>query len=174
MEDLFQWFGTYGWAVWLVLFLGLAAVETLTLDLLFAMLSVGALAAMLAALFSAPVFLQVVIFCLVALLMILLVRPVALRHLKGSTGEARSNVDRLIGSSAVALETVGGASGTVKLAGEVWTARTADGSTVAAGTLMNVARIEGATAVVQPAGATDGGTDAGAAGDGGAAGGGEA
>lgn len=168
MEDLYQWLGTYGWAVWLVLFLGLAAVETLTLDLLFAMLSVGALAAMLAALFSAPVFLQVVIFCLVALLMILLVRPVALRHLKGSSPETRSNIDRLIGEPAVALESVGGSAGTVRLAGEVWTARTADGSTVAAGTVMNVARIDGATAVVQPAHGSHAADDGGAAAAGGA------
>ncbi|CEA08138.1 hypothetical protein BN1051_01476 [Arthrobacter saudimassiliensis] len=169
MEELYQWLGTYGWAVWLVLFLGLAAVETLTLDLIFAMLSVGALAAMLGALFGAPLFLQVVIFCLVALLMILLVRPVALRHLKGGSAETRSNVDRLIGESAVALDTVGGSAGTVRLAGEVWTARTADGSTVAAGTLMNVARIDGATAVVQPAHGGHAADDGGAA-----AGGGEA
>ena len=151
MQDVYQWLIDYGWAVWLVLFLGLAAVETLTLDLLFAMLSVGALAGMLAALFGAPLFLQVVVFCIVALLMIVLVRPLALRHLERGPRDQRSNIDRLIGSPAVALEAVSGTTGTVKIGGDIWTARTTDASTLAAGAPVLVTRIDGATAVVVPA-----------------------
>ena len=155
MQDVYQWLLDYGWAVWLVLFLGLAAIETLTLDLFFAMLSVGALGAMLAAIVGAPVFLQVVVFCIVALLMIGVVRPLALKHLERGPKDQRSNIDRLIGESARALETVSGSTGIVKIGGDVWTARTPDGSTLAAGASVLVTRIEGATAVVvaAPAGA---------------------
>lgn len=151
MQDVYQWMLDYGWAVWLVLFLALAAVETLTLDLFFAMLSVGALAAMLAAIFSAPLFLQVVVFCIVALLMLAVVRPVALKHLEAGSKEQRSNVDRLIGEPARTLEAVSATTGTVKIGGDVWTARTADGSTLPPHEDVLVARIDGATAVVIPA-----------------------
>jgi membrane protein implicated in regulation of membrane protease activity len=151
MQEVNQWLLDYGWAVWLVLFLALAAIETLTLDLFFAMLSVGALGAMLAAILGAPVFLQVVVFCIVSLLMIFLVRPVAMKHLERGPRDQRSNIDRLIGASAVALEAVSASAGTVKIGGDIWTARTADGSSLTAGSPVLVTRIEGATAVVLPA-----------------------
>ncbi|MBP3043124.1 NfeD family protein [Arthrobacter jiangjiafuii] len=151
MQDVYQWLLDYGWAVWLVLFLALAAIETLTLDLFFAMLSVGALGAMLAAILGAPLFLQVLVFCIVALLMIVLVRPVALKHLERGPRDQRSNIDRLIGAPALTLEAVSGTAGTVKLGGEVWTARTPDGSSLIAGEPVLVTRIDGATAVVVPA-----------------------
>jgi membrane protein implicated in regulation of membrane protease activity len=148
MQDVYQWLLDYGWAVWLVLFLGLAAIETLTLDLFFAMLSVGALGAMLAAIFGAPLFLQVVVFCIVALLMIVLVRPLALKHLERGPRDQRSNVERLIGAPALTLEAVSGTAGTVKIGGDIWTARTPDGSSLTAGAPVLVTRIDGATAVV--------------------------
>lgn len=151
MQDVYQWLLDYGWAVWLVLFLALAAIETLTLDLFFAMLSVGALAAMLAALFGAPLFLQVVVFAIVALLMIVLVRPLALKHLERGPRDQRSNIDRLIGAPALTLEAVSGTTGTVKIGGDIWTARTPDGSSLTAGAPVLVTRIDGATAVVVPA-----------------------
>ncbi len=155
MQELYIWLVDYGWVLWLVLFLGFAAIETLTLDLFFAMLSAGALAAMLAAVLSAPLFLQVVVFCVVALLMIVLVRPAALKHLKTGSKEQRSNIERLIGDTAVTLEPVGSRTGTVKIGGDTCTARTGDGSLLPAGEQVAVTRIEGATAVVEPLRATE-------------------
>lgn len=149
MQDVFEWMLSYGWALWLVLFLGFAAVEALTLDLFFAMLSVGALAAMVASLFAAPVFLQVVIFALVSVLMIGVVRPLALMHLRHSTKDQLSNIDRLVGGPALTLEPVSGTAGTVKIGGETWSARSADSTELPAGVQVTVARIDGATAVVE-------------------------
>ncbi|WP_374058894.1 NfeD family protein [Arthrobacter sp. MSA 4-2] len=150
-ETMFGWLVENPWILWLVLFLGLAAVETLTLDLMFLMLSVGALAALIASFVTGSFFLQGLAFCVVALMMVLLVRPIALRHLRGATGDQRSNIDRLIGEPALALETVTSSSGTVKIGGDTWSARTLDGISVPAGARLAVARIEGATAVVEPA-----------------------
>lgn len=152
MQEVYEWMLSYGWALWLVLFLGFAAVEALTLDLFFAMLSVGALAAMLASFFAAPVFLQVVVFALVSVLMIAVVRPLALRHLQNSTPDQLSNIDRLVGGPALTLEPVSELAGTVKIGGDTWTARSLDGSLLPAGTQVSVARIDGATAVVEAAG----------------------
>ncbi|WP_299169576.1 NfeD family protein [uncultured Arthrobacter sp.] len=143
-----DWLVQNTWILWLVLMLGLAAVETLTLDLFFLMLATGALAGLIGALAGTTFFIQVVIFCVVSLLMVLLVRPVALKHLKRGTVEQLSNIDRLIGEDALTLEPVTGQSGTVKLGGDTWTARTADGSLLPAGSRVTVSRIDGATAVV--------------------------
>ncbi|WP_231707472.1 MULTISPECIES: NfeD family protein [unclassified Arthrobacter] len=151
MQEIYEWLLSYGWALWLVLFLGFAAVEALTLDLFFAMLSVGALAAMLTSFFAAPLFLQVVVFAVVAVLMIGAVRPFALRHLQHSTKDQLSNIDRIVGAPALTLESVTASSGTVKIGGDTWSARSADGSLLPPGVAVNVERIDGATAVVVPA-----------------------
>lgn len=145
---MFDWLVQNTWILWLVLMLGLAAVETLTLDLFFLMLATGALAGLVGALAGATFFIQVLIFCVVSLMMVLLVRPVALKHLKGGSAEQASNIDRLIGERALALEPVTGRSGTVKIGGDTWTARSADGSSLPAGSQVTVSRIDGATAVV--------------------------
>ena len=145
---MFEWLLENGWILWLVLFLGLAAVETLTLDLFFVMMAMGALAAMISTFLGAAFFLQVIIFCVVSLLMVLVVRPVALKHLKRGSPDQLSNVDRLIGESALTLDVVTGESGTVKIGGDTWSARTLDGSLIQAGERVAVTRIDGATALI--------------------------
>ncbi|MGW6173095.1 NfeD family protein [Arthrobacter sp. NPDC055138] len=147
---MIEWIVANSWVTWLVVFLILAIVEMVTLDLFFIMMSSGALVALFAALLGLPFWLQVVIFCVVALLMVLFVRPVALRHLHRGPRDLATNVDRLIGESAIALESVTDHSGVVKIGGDTWTARSADGSAIPAGQRVSVARIEGATAVVTP------------------------
>ena len=59
-----------------------------------------------------------------------------------------------LGRSAVVIDRVSDASGTVKLAGETWTARTAAG-TIEPGEEVVVDRIDGATAVVSRVPAID-------------------
>lgn len=146
-----EWLLDNGWIIWLILFLGLAAVETITLDLFFIMLSVGALGGLVAALTGVGAVLQIVVFAVVSLLMILLVRPVAVRHLRKGPADQLDNMDRLVGATALALEPVTSLSGTVKIGGDTWTARSADGVPLPAGARVSVARIDGATAVVEPA-----------------------
>lgn len=145
---MFEWLADNGWVLWLILFLGLAAIESITLDLLFLMLSSGALAALVATFLGAPFVLQVVLFCIVALLMIVLVRPIALKHLKKGPREQRTNIERLVGEAALTLEPVTGHSGRVKIGGDTWSAKTADGSSIEAGQRVSVSRIDGATAVI--------------------------
>ncbi|MGM0930767.1 MAG: NfeD family protein [Actinomycetota bacterium] len=152
---MIEWIVANSWVTWLVVFLILAIIEMMTLDLFFIMMSSGALVALFAALLGLPFWLQVVIFCVVALLMVLFVRPVALRHLRSGPRDLATNVDRLIGESAMTLESVTDHSGVVKIGGDTWTARSSDGSAIPPGQRVSVARIEGATAVVTPQ-STDG------------------
>lgn len=82
-------------------------------------------------------------------LLFVFVRPIARRHTQ-LPPLARTGVDALVGQRATVLETVGGAApGTVKLGGEVWTARpTVEGHTIPAGARVEVVAIDGATALV--------------------------
>jgi membrane protein implicated in regulation of membrane protease activity len=144
---MFEWLGGNWWALWLTLFLAFAVIEMITLDLFFIMLGGGTLAALVADFAGAELWLQIVVFCVVSLLMIAFVRPIALAHLKKGPTEQRSNVDRLIGEQALVMEAVSSTSGLVKIGGDVWTARSVSG-VLAAGQKVVVSAIDGATAVV--------------------------
>jgi membrane protein implicated in regulation of membrane protease activity len=119
-----------------------------TLDLVFLMLSAGALAAAAAAGLGAPFGLQLVIAIGVAIGMLGVVRPIALRHLR-TPAAIRTGTDALVGSGAVAIARVDAHGGQVKLKGEVWSARTYDPSMVIEpGRNVEVVQIDGATAIV--------------------------
>jgi len=147
---MFEWLGENWWALWLTVFLAFAVVVMLTLDLFFIMLGGGALAGLIADFSGADFWLQIVIFCVVSLLMIVFVRPVALNHLRKGPAEQLSNIDRLIGQPALVIEAVSSTSGLVKIGGDVWSARSATG-VLDAGATVQVTKIDGATAVVAPA-----------------------
>ncbi|MFJ5696828.1 NfeD family protein [Arthrobacter sp. NPDC093139] len=146
---MFEWLGQNWWALWLTVFLVFAAVEMLTLDLFFIMLGGGALAAVVADFAGADFWLQIVAFCVVSLLMIAFVRPVTLKHLHKGPAEQRTNIDRLIGETALVMEPVTATGGRVKIGGDIWSARS-DSGVLAEGQRVVVAAIEGATAVVAP------------------------
>lgn len=146
---MFEWLAENWWALWLTVFLAFAVVEMITLDLFFIMLGGGAMAGLLADFAGADPWLQIVIFCVVSLLMIGFVRPVALRHLRNGPAEQRSNIERLIGESALVMEPVTESGGLVKIGGDVWSARSEAGA-LAPGQHAVVSAIEGATAVVVP------------------------
>ena len=146
---MFEWLGENLWALWLAVFLTFAVVEMLTLDLFFILLGGGALAGLVADFAGADFWLQIVSFCVVALLMIGFVRPVALKHLHKGPAEQRSNIERLIGESALVMEPVSASGGLVKIGGDIWSARSEAGL-LAPGQRAVVSAIDGATAVVAP------------------------
>ncbi|MBK5248186.1 MAG: NfeD family protein [Actinomycetales bacterium] len=140
-----------GWLWWFGLALILGVIEMLTLDLMFLMFAGGAAAAAVAGALGADLWVQVVVFAVVSVLLLVGVRPWAVRRLKASTPEAYTNIAAHIGRTATVLADVSDRAGRVKLAGEVWTARVEhQGVVLPVGSVVQVVRIEGATAVVEP------------------------
>jgi membrane protein implicated in regulation of membrane protease activity len=140
--------GGLDWVAWLGLAVVLGIIEVASLDLIFAMLAVGALAGLVCGLFTDNVLLQVLVFLAVSVGMLFVVRPIALRHLR-TPHAIRTGTDALVGARGVVLEAVDGEGGRVKLKGEVWSARSFDpGRSIAAGQHVEVVQIDGATAVV--------------------------
>jgi membrane protein implicated in regulation of membrane protease activity len=135
--------------IWLIAALALAGAEALTGDLFLLMLSGGALAAAgSAAAFDWPVWTDGAVFLVVALLLIVLVRPALRRRLAAGTGLPEP-MKALEGKNALVLDRVARHEGQVKLDGEVWTARPLDDADVyEPGDHVTVMRIDGATAVV--------------------------
>lgn len=138
----------YDWLVWLGVAVVLGIVEVTTLSLVFAMLSVGALAGAVTALVTDALAVQVLVALAVTVAMLAGVRPIALRHLR-TPHALRTGMNALVGAPAVVLEPVDGRDGRVKVRGEVWSARSFDPTQVIeAGRNVEVVQIEGATAIV--------------------------
>jgi len=110
--------GGYDWAAWLGLAVLLGVVEVTTLDLTFAMLAAGALAGAATGLVTDNLVLQALVALVVAVAMLAVVRPVALRHLRTPLA-IRTGTDALVGERGQAIAAVDGQSGQIKLKGEV-------------------------------------------------------
>lgn len=136
------------WLIWLIAAVALAGAEALTGDLFLLMLSGGALAAVVSSLLVDNYVLDGVVFAVVALLLLVLVRPALRRRFAEGTGLPEP-MKALEGKSALVLDRVGRHEGQVKLEGEVWTARPLnDDDVYEAGDHVTIMRIDGATAVV--------------------------
>lgn len=136
------------WVWWVAAGIVLVVVEVTTLDLTFLMLAAGALAGAGAAALGAGLPFQFVVAVVAAFAGLAVVRPIALRHLRQPV-ETRTGVAALVGNKALVLERVDAHSGRVKLAGEVWSARSYDAEAVhEEGAMVDVVEIDGATAVV--------------------------
>lgn len=147
---MIEWFGENLWAAWLSLTFVLLVLEVFTLDMLFLMLSAGALAAMTVSLAGGDGWIQVVVAAITALLMLGAVRPVALKHLKKGSPDQLTNIDRMQGMEAHALESVTDTEGLAEVDGGTWTARVVGGHTIEAGTSAVVESVDGATVYLKP------------------------
>ncbi|MDO5495243.1 MAG: NfeD family protein [bacterium] len=138
-----------GWLLWLIGAIVLAIVEMFTLDFIFLMLAGGALGAMIAALAGGPLWVQVVAFAIVSTLLLFLARPAVRSWMESRTPETRTNFKALKGRTAEVVSEVTSRGGRVKLAGEVWSARSARPDEVFyEGQGVLVVDIDGAFAVV--------------------------
>ncbi|MER7607783.1 NfeD family protein [Nocardioides sp. NPDC127503] len=139
------------WSIfWILVAVLLGVAEAFTMTLAFAFVAGGALLAAGSAALGAPVLVQLLVFVLAGGGSVLLVRPVARRHL-AVPPPSRDGTDALVGRQAVVLAEVSYAHGLVRLAGEEWTARPYDEDLVIpVGCRVDVLEIEGATALVHP------------------------
>lgn len=136
------------WVIWIVVAGLLAIGEILTLSFFMGPIAVAAVLAAIAALLGAGTALQMVVFILASAASLLVLRPIARRHLV-TPAKIRTGTAALIGAPAVVLQRVDRDGGTIKLSGEVWSARTYDEDVVLEpGERVQVMKIEGATALV--------------------------
>ncbi|MET8245583.1 NfeD family protein [Streptomyces sp. NPDC005202] len=136
------------WVWWLVgaAALGIPLVVTAMPE--FGMLAVGAVAAAVVAGLGFDVVIQVLALIVVSVALIAVVRPIAARH-SAQRPQLATGIDALKGKQAVVLERVDGSGGRIKLAGEVWSARSLDTDRAyEVGQEVDVVDIDGATAIV--------------------------
>jgi len=136
------------WVIWMVAAGVLAIGEIFTLSFFLGPIAVAAAVAAVAALIGVGIAIQIVVFIAASAASLLVLRPVARRHLH-TPSQLRTGTAALVGERAVVLERVDGDGGQIKLAGEVWTARAYDeDEVIEPGARVQVLQIQGATALV--------------------------
>ena len=136
--------------IWLIAMVILLVVEAMVPGLISIWFAIGALAALISALFHAPVWLQLVWFFAISILTLVLTRPFVKKYVNSRV--TPTNADVVIGKDAVVTERIDNlhAQGAVMLDGKVWTARTEkEQVTVEAGETVRVLRIEGVKLIVE-------------------------
>lgn len=110
--------------------------------------AVGALAAGICALLDLPIFVQIIVCLLVSILFIVIVRPFAVKYLRGNI--TPTNADRLIGDFGIVTKQIEEDDwGEVRIHGMVWSAVSVGHEVIETGTKVRIAAIEGAKLLVQ-------------------------
>jgi membrane protein implicated in regulation of membrane protease activity len=138
------------WLIWLVVAVLLGVAEIFTLTAALGVVGAAAVVPAVLAAVGLPLPVQLAAFAVAAAAGVVLVRPVALRHMRQPQLE-RFGVDALVGKRAFVVRAVTDRDGLVRIDGEDWTARSFDDDTVIPeGAAVSVMRISGTTAYVYP------------------------
>ena len=132
--------------IWFITALVLVIAEIVTLNLVFASFAVGSAVACVAALASENFLIQFAALVIGTLLSLFIVRPVVLAKLY--TRDHKTGFDKLIGQQGTALETITLETGSMRMHGDVWTARTESGE-IPAGNQVTLKKVVGAIAIVE-------------------------
>lgn len=118
-------------------------VEALTAGLVSIWFVAGAAAALIGALLGAGTGVQVALFLAVSAAALAATRPLVRRFTKDGT--VATNADRALGETAKVTEAIDNAAstGAVYVDGKTWTARSADGSVIPEGAVVEILRMEG-------------------------------
>ena len=134
--------------VWVVIMVVFLVVEAATAGLTCIWFAIGALAALIAALFGAPIWLQLVWFFVVSVVTLYFTRPLVLKYVNSRSQP--TNADMVIGKEALVTEAIDNveSAGAVAVGGKVWTARSENGEPIEVGSIVTVLRIEGVRLIV--------------------------
>jgi membrane protein implicated in regulation of membrane protease activity len=138
------------WIVWLILAAVLGVAEVLTATLSFGLIAIAAVVAAVTGAAGLGLPFQLAAFAVASAAGLVVVRPIAMRHIK-QPPLLRTGTSALVGRSAKVVAEVTDDSGQVRIGGELWSARPYDESQVIpVGSTVDVFAIEGATALVHP------------------------
>lgn len=128
---------------WIIVAALALIIEIISLGLSSIWFTGGGIAAAIVGYMDGPLWLQIVVFIVVSTVLLLVMRPIAKKHLP--LGEEKTNTDSWIGRTENVLTTIDNNAGTgmIKLGDVEWRAVSEDGSTIPEGTLVKIERIEG-------------------------------
>lgn len=140
------------WHIWLIIAGVCFIIEMITVGFLMFWFGIGALITMIVSfIFPESIVLQTSIFVISSTLLIFLTKPLA-NKLQKSDKKVATNAFSIIGKKGLVIQDINEEHGVgqIKVAGEVWSAKTSDGSVIEKGTQIEVIQIDGVKAVVEP------------------------
>lgn len=131
--------------IWILIGIVLIIAELFTPGFFLSSLGIGAIAAGLVSFLSESTIVQLLVFALVTAASLFILRPLLLRISKD--GKEKSGIDALIAEEGIVIEEIDNieGKGRVKVKGQEWKARCADGKNIAKGDVIIVTGIEGVT-----------------------------
>jgi membrane protein implicated in regulation of membrane protease activity len=136
------------WVWWMIAAGVLAVGEIATVGFFLGPVAIAAVLAAIVALVGGGLALQWIVFVAASIASLLVLRPLARRHLR-TPARLRTGTAALVGAPALVLERVDVNGGQVKIGGEVWSARSYDeDEVIEPGARATVMKIDGATALV--------------------------
>jgi membrane protein implicated in regulation of membrane protease activity len=138
------------WLIWLIAGLVLATLEILTPGFVLACFSFGCFVAAIVAALDFSFSWQISFFAATTFALFVSARQLFGKLFGAKKEKVSTNIDRLIGLTAVTLEEVDDQRGQVKVEGEAWSARSGSGEKLPAGLKVRVLRLDGNKLVVGP------------------------
>lgn len=136
------------WVWWMIAAGVLAVGEIATVGFFLGPVAIAAVLAAIVALVDGGLALQWIVFVAASIASLLVLRPLARRHLR-TPARLRTGTAALVGAPALVLERVDVNGGQVKIGGEIWSARSYDeDEVIEPGARATVMKIDGATALV--------------------------
>lgn len=136
------------WVWWLIAAVAFAVGEIATLGFFLGPFAIGAVVAAVVSALGAGFVVSGLVFLAASGVVFASLRPVVRRHLR-TPAHLRTNTAALVGRSAVVVDPVSRDAGSVKIDGEVWSARAYDDDdSIDVGARVQVMEIRGATALV--------------------------
>ncbi len=135
---------------WLLMAAIFIVIELVTLGLTTIWFAGGAFIAAIAGACGVSLVVQVILFLVVSILLLVLTRPLAVKHLDSNI--EKTNSEALIGKTAVVTQEINNvnATGQAKIDGMEWTARAKDESEIIpVGTNVNIVEISGVKLIVE-------------------------
>lgn len=139
------------WQVWLIIAGAFIILEIATMGFLVFWFAVGAIVAMIVSIFIENIIIQSVVFLIVSTILLFATKPLVNKIMpKDSYVKTNSySVEGKIGKVTIDIEPIEG-KGQVKIAGEAWSAKSADDTYIPKDTEVVIEKIEGVKAIVKP------------------------
>jgi membrane protein implicated in regulation of membrane protease activity len=136
------------WVWWMIAAGALAVGEIFTMGFFLGPIAIAAVLAAIVSLVGGGLAASWAVFIAASMASMLVLRPIARRHLR-TPPRIRTGTAALVGGPATVLERVDANGGSVKIGGEIWTARAYDeDDSFEPGARVEVMKIDGATALV--------------------------
>ncbi len=136
--------------IWLIVFVACIVIEIISMGLTTIWFAGGALVAAIGAAFSAPIWVQVILFVIVSFVLLYFTRPIAVKYF--NKDRVKTNAESLVGKQAIVISEIDNLQGIgqVTVEGKEWTARTTeDNVTLPVGSVVIIRAISGVKLMVE-------------------------